>query len=229
MGGELKNIKESIGEQLKKHRQTVGVFLAGVAMAGIASTSKAEAYETAPLGNTTYYHQADLRWMNDPYHDGTPENNWNPEDDMGWNGCQPTTVAMVVSTLTGEKVLPTEIADFNMRNGYVHNSGATYSSSSLAAPREYGLETRDIYLNVDEIKETTDNGGMVIINGTDRNPVTPATPLGHIFAIRHVTDEGRILVADPLSYKKSQIAYSPEQILYPASRAIAVTKSEDIS
>lgn len=229
MGGESKPFTEKINERLQNSKKQIGIFLAGAAMLGIAYSEKANAYETAPLDKTTYYHQADWRWMNYPYHDGTPENNLNPEDDMGWNGCGPTTVAMVISTLKGEKVLPTEIADFYMENGYINNAGATYGSGLMAAPEAYGLESRDIYLNVNEIKETTDSGGMVIINGTDRDPATPATPLGHIFAIRHVTDEGRILVADPLSYEKSQVAYRPEQILYPASRAIAVTEQENAS
>lgn len=171
---------------------------------------------TEATGDTVYYNQLDDTWRREKYRVG------NDDGTIGDNGCGPTTLAMVISTLTDRVVTPVDMARINMDRGYLTSTGSTYHSALREVPKDFGLETRDVRETVEDIRAITDEGGLVIVNGTDRNPNTPATKGGHIFIIRDVTADGRLLVADPASRRKNDVHWVAEDIFGPASVAIAV-------
>ena len=55
-----------------------------------------------------YYNQLDERWSDEPY----------GQDKIGTHGCGPTSMSIVVSTLTGTNVNPVEMAQWSYENGY---------------------------------------------------------------------------------------------------------------
>jgi conjugal transfer mating pair stabilization protein TraG len=167
------------------------------------------------VGNMVYYNQTDPRWEHHPYHDKESKG------DIGLDGCGATALAMVVSTMTGKKVTPPEIADYNMKHGYVYGA-ATSWKGLRAVPEHYGLRTHKIDLNIKSVQNVLDKNGLVLINGTDENLITPATSAGHIMVIRGINKVGGFLIADPDSLEHSKIAWKPEHILAPASYANAV-------
>ena len=54
-----------------------------------------------------YYNQLDERWADEPY----------GQDKIGTHGCGPTSMSIVVSTLTGTNVDPVEMAQWSYENG----------------------------------------------------------------------------------------------------------------
>jgi hypothetical protein len=63
------------------------------------------------------------------------------------------------------------------------------------------------------------------MDGKDNDPTTPATTHGHVFMLRGVNADGKVLVADPNS-KANTIngAYDLSQLLSASQIQIAVTK-----
>jgi soluble lytic murein transglycosylase-like protein len=164
----------------------------------------------------SFYFQGDKEWSAHPYHGG------NSRGSIGPNGCGPSTLATVISTLSDHEVNPAEMANYNMEHGYVDPSGSTLHRGLHNAPKDFGLDTYPVGQSVEAVREIIQKGGMVIVNGTDGNANTPATPGGHIFAIRDVTPDNHLLVADPNSRRNSNTAFQPGDIFGPASIAIAV-------
>jgi hypothetical protein len=166
-----------------------------------------------------YYSQYDKRWASAKY---------SAEGDGGTiaaSGCGATSLAIVVANLADKSVTPVDIANYNMRHGYKAPHNGTSWAALTAVPKAFGLKAHRIHESVAEIKKVTDAGGYVIINGTDNDPKTPATTGGHIYVIRDVTPEGRLLVLDPAHFDKTMESWDPKTQIFDASTiAVAVTK-----
>ena len=77
----------------------------------------------------TYYNQGDIRWGNKLY---------GKYDTIKVAGCGPTTLAMVVSSLTGEAVTPNMVADWSVANGYRCEGSGSYHSLIPDGAQHYG-------------------------------------------------------------------------------------------
>lgn len=166
-----------------------------------------------------YYNQYDLRWANVPYNvrRGTGRT-------VATSGCGPSSLAMVISNLTGQKVTPAGMARYAKKHGY-RASGGTAHAAFTDIPETYGLQTQQLEESVAEIRRVTEAGGMVIVNGRDHDLRTPATSGGHIYVIYGVTDSGRLKVLDPASFAKTQRTFSAMRDIFDASSMlVAVTK-----
>lgn len=71
-----------------------------------------------------YYNQLDERYASQPY--GT--------DNIGGYGCGPTSMAIVVSSLTDDTVDPVEMARWSYENGYWCDNSGSYPSSCFIPP-----------------------------------------------------------------------------------------------
>lgn len=138
-----------------------------------------------------YYNQLDERWADLPY--GT--------DNIGGYGCGPTSMAIVVSSLTDQTVDPPTMAEWAYQNGYWCSGNGSYHSLIPGAAEGFGLQWESI---------STDDPQAVVDALASRKLIVALmskghfTSSGHFMVLRGVTSEGKILVADPASKKRSE-------------------------
>lgn len=84
----------------------------------------------------TYYNQLDERWENVMY--GTSST-------IGEAGCGPTSMSIVISTLTGEAHDPIELCNWSVANGHRCEGNGSYHSLIPAAAASYGLTCEKIF------------------------------------------------------------------------------------
>ena len=160
-----------------------------------------QSYEGVDLDGLTYFNQLDERWANEMY---------GKTDTIGVAGCGPTALAIAISNLTGDETDPTEVAEWSYENGYVCEGSGSYISLIPNAAEHFGLSVEKLgKSNADELVEHLEDGKMIIaIMGAGH-----FTNTGHFIVLRGVTDDGKILVADPVSYNRSTMAWDVSTIL----------------
>lgn len=140
--------------------------------------------------------------------------------DFAWCGCGPTSLAIVVSNLTGDKsVNPLKTRDLSQ----FASAGISWSSFT-SVPKAFGLKSQMIGVNIAKVRETLQAGGLVIFSQS-RGALTGYTD-GHIMVIRGMTEDGKFLVADPFkpAHTNNQNGFTAAQILGGTRNMWAVTK-----
>ena len=154
----------------------------------------------------TYYNQLDDRWRYMPY--GT--------DDIGGYACGPTAMAIVVSSLTSETVDPPHMAQWAYENGYWCSKSGSYHSLIPGAAEAWGLFVEGCTPSEPQrIVDALADGKLVVALMTKGH----FTSSGHFIVLRGVTSSGKILVADPSSYSRSEKQWDLSIILNEASRS----------
>ena len=192
----------------ENYAQNLSVFLGDGMMQGLLP---AESTGLVSLGDirfsdgatqVVYYNQLDKRYASKPY--GT--------DDIGTYGCGPTCMAMVVSSLTSETVDPVEMACWAYENGYWCSRSGSYHSLIPGAAKEWGLP----------VQGCGKTEGQRIVDALSQGKLVVAimlkghfTSSGHFIVLRGV-ENGKILVADPANYTRSQQAWDLAIILNEA-------------
>ena len=166
-----------------------------------------QSYEGVDLDGLTYYNQLDERWANEMY---------GKTDTIGVAGCGPTALAIAISNLTGDETDPVEVAEWSYENGYVCEGSGSYISLIPNAAEHFGLNVEKLgKSNAEELKQHLEDGKMIIaIMGAGH-----FTNTGHFIVLRGVTDDGKILVADPVSYNRSTMAWDVSTILKEVKNA----------
>lgn len=137
-----------------------------------------------------YYNQTDIRWGNNSYGNST----------IFSGGCGPTSLAMVVSGLTGQRITPNIVADWSYRNGHRAEGSGSYWSLMTEGGKNYGL-------NVEAVSRKDPNS--IIKALSEGNPVIVSmgkghfTSGGHFIVLRGITADGKILVHDSASVERS--------------------------
>lgn len=152
-----------------------------------------------------YYNQLDERWADKPY--GT--------DDIGGYGCGPTSMSIVVSSLTEQTVDPPTMAQWAYENGYWCSGNGSYHSLIPGAAKGFGLSSEGV--PTDEPQKVVDAlaSGKLIVALMSKGHFTSS---GHFIVLRGVTEDGKILVADPASVKRSNQEWDLSIILDEARK-----------
>lgn len=153
-----------------------------------------------------YYNQLDERWKDEPY--GT--------DNIGGYACGPTAMSIVVSSLTSDTVDPPHMAQWAYENGYWCSKSGSYHSLIPGAAKAWGLACEGCTPSEPQrIVDALADGKLVVALMAKGH----FTSSGHFIVLRGVTSEGKILVADPASYQRSNKEWDLSIILDEAGYA----------
>lgn len=154
-----------------------------------------------------YYNQRDERWGNLPY---------GSVDTIAECGCGPTSLAIVISTLTDKTVTPPEMADWSYQKGFYIPYGGSSHALIPKGAKAFGLPVAGAGVGDGQrVADALAEGKLVVaIMGPGH-----FTTGGHFIVLRGVTAEGRILVADPYSVNYSNREWDFSIILNEAKRS----------
>lgn len=170
------------------------------------------------ISGLKYFNQWDERWGRQSY-----EYKGGHGHTIITSGCGPSAIATVIANLAGTKTNPSIEAKWAKKHGY-RVEGGTDHAAFTARPESVGLHAKHISRSAAAVRSITEKGGMVILNGEDKNPSTPATNHGHIYVVYKVTSGNRFLVLDSNSVTKSLKSWPADVILGVASDAVGVYK-----
>lgn len=152
-----------------------------------------------------YFSQLDERWADEAY----------GRDKIGTHGCGPASMSIVVSTLTGIQITPFEMAQWSYENGYYCPGGGSYHSLIPNAAMHWGLSV-DKNLDGEGVAAALDDGKLVVVIMSKGH----FTSSGHFIVLRGITAEGKVLVADPASVKRSNQEWDISIILNEARKRV---------
>lgn len=153
-----------------------------------------------------YYNQLDSRWADKPY---------GPRDTIGVAGCGPTSLSIVISTLTDQTVDPVAMSKWAYDNGYLAEGTGSYHSLIPDGAKHFGLKVQGAMANESQKIVDALAGGKLVIAIMSKGHFTSS---GHFIVLRGVTDDGQILVADPVSKKRSEKEWDFSIILKEARK-----------
>lgn len=139
-------------------------------------------------------------------------------DNIGGYGCGPTSMAIVVSSLTDQTVDPPTMAEWAYQNGYWCSGNGSYHSLIPGAAEGFGLQWESISTDDPQAVVDTLASGKLIVALMSKGHFTSS---GHFMVLRGVTSEGKILVADPASKKRSEQEWDISIILDEARKGAA--------
>ena len=170
-----------------------------------------DSYEGVMIGEAgetqvVYYNQGDSRWSGRMYgRSGT----------IGQAGCGPTSLAMAVSTLTGRAVDPPAVCAWSVANGHRCEGNGSYHSLIPEGAKHYGLKVHKLgRSSARELQRHLSSGHLVIAIMSKGH----FTSNGHFILLRGITTSGKVLVADPASYKRSSQEWDMSIILNEARK-----------
>lgn len=160
-------------------------------------------YDTVGNGvkEVVYFNQLEEPWASLPYASSTVAN----------SGCGPTSMAIVISTLTGKNVTPEMTKSFAEDNGeYVQGQGTSHSFIGNAAAH-WGLTCERVGKDrMDNVVQALKEGKMVV-EICEAYTITGGSS-GHFIVLTGVTSDGYITIADCASRERTGKVYSVETI-----------------
>ncbi len=160
-------------------------------------------YDTVGRGvkKVVYFNQGEEPWRNMPYGTST----------IGAAGCGPTSLAIVISTLTGQTVNPQTTCAFSIQNGeYVSGVGTAHSFPTNAA-KHWGLTCERVGKDrMDYVVQSLKEGKMVV-EICEAYTIT-GSGSGHFIVLTGVTRDGYITIADCASRERTGKVYSVNTI-----------------
>lgn len=158
--------------------------------------------------SVVYFNQLDGRWKDAAY--GT--------DNVGGYGCGPSSMAIVLSTLTGNTIDPPTMASWAYDHGYWCSGNGSYRTLITAAAEAWGLSVEGC--TVEEPQRLVDalSSGKLVVAIMGPGHFTRS---GHFIVLRGCTLDGQILVADPASLSRSEKSWDLSIILDEVSKSTA--------
>ena len=160
-------------------------------------------YDTVGKGvkKVVYFNQTEEPWGSMPYGTST----------IGAAGCGPTSMSIVISTLTGQTVNPQTTCAFSIQNGeYVSGVGTAHSFIGNAASN-WGLTCERVGKDrMDYVVQSLKEGKMVV-EICEAYTIT-GSGSGHFIVLTGVTRDGYITIADCASRERSTKVYSVDTI-----------------
>lgn len=178
-------------------------------------------YETEDI---TYFSLSDPRWASELY---TVSGEGDTSQTYLMSACVPTATAIIFSTLLKREILPTEIGQYSIDNGFrTENSGTAWDMLAACAD-EYGLRSRQT-LDLSEIKEALKSGNLVLLIAHNSGKQL-FTSGGHAIVLigLEVDADGneRFIIRDPDFYdgkftiaqnRKNNVTIEGDKLLVPA-------------
>lgn len=129
---------------------------------------------------------------------------------MDATGCVPTTLAMVVSGITGTEVLPTTVADYlyNHTNEFNKDGFGTSSRGIVRAAQHWDLTTETLF-TASAVKEVLSQGHHVL--GAVGTSIFAHYPVTHELVLKGY-DNGKTYVRDP--YNAANNGWYPVDYLF---------------
>lgn len=127
-----------------------------------------------------YYSQNDAQWQVDGL-------------DIAYTGCGPTSIAMIIATKKDKNVKPTDVAKHLQSTGDWNNSVIQWTGFA-AAGEKWGMTVTEIGTDWEKAKTALKAGKLIIVSGQGSAPYTSG---GHIVVARGITDDGKIIIANP--------------------------------
>ncbi|MDF2888011.1 MAG: hypothetical protein K0R23_2396 [Lacrimispora sp.] len=169
--------------------------------ADIPQEGKYDVMLDSACGPLTYYNQSDARWGNYL---------WGGRDPLTTYGCGPTVMAMVITSLTGNQILPTDVANWGAANGSWCPGQGSYHRLIPDSASAYGLSASSIKNHTAEgIKHALDSGQLVIALMRKGH----FTQQGHFIIITSYTADGSFRIADSNNYDNTKCNWDPSVIL----------------
>ncbi len=164
-----------------------------------------------PAGSFVYYSQKDPKWGDTAYGSfGT----------IYENGCGPTSLAMIIATLVDNSVTPVEVAEAGAANGSSTAVGTAHLPLLEGAQSKWSFNYVDYTgQSLDKVIEIVKSGGLVYMGGQGPAPFTSG---GHIVVMRGITEDGKIIIADP--WRNAADVYDRETIDAYRGTVYAITK-----
>ena len=152
----------------------------------IVGVKASDTCSTNANGELTIYYQGDEPWGSMKYGNCGGVT-------IAEAGCGPSSLAMIVTALTGKRVTPDEIAKKAASGGYrVCNMGSSHAITDLA--KGYGLTVKDYGRpSIAEINKALKDGTMFQVAGTGPSPFSGT---GHFIGIRGIANDGKWLIFD---------------------------------
>ena len=163
--------------------------------ASATELTKGLTYETG-IREILYYNQEDSRWGNEKY---------GKTDLISQTGCGPTSLAMVISTLTDTIINPKEMADWAYTHGYCAEGSGSYHTLIQEGAEAFGLSVEQAKVTEGQKIADALADGKFVIALLGEGAFTSS---GHFIVLRGITKEGNVFVADPKSIQKSQKIFS---------------------
>jgi len=115
-----------------------------------------------------------------------------------------------ISTLTEKDVNPATITDWGCKNGYCTATG-TVGGIIEKYPQKHGLSVEHVTKNdSNKIKEALKSQKSLVIASVGKGTFTSTS---HYIVLRGISDDGKVLVADPNSIEKSREFWNFDLIL----------------
>lgn len=159
-------------------------------------------YLTGGSWEIVYYNQTEEPWADQPY----------GSDHIAGYGCGPTSMAMAVSTLTGQRVDPGQMAQWCVDNRHWASRHGSYLSVVEGAAEGFGLDCERVDMDSMDTGQLCQRlaAGELAVALMSKGHFTNS---GHFILLRGVTLDGKILVADPASRERTLVTWEPELIL----------------
>lgn len=169
----------------------------------IDATGDIITYDTVGKGvkKVVYYNQGEDPWATMSYGAST----------IKASGCGPTSLAIVISTLTGQTVTPEMTCAFSIANGeYIYGLGTCHSFPMNAA-HHWGLNCERV--GKDRMGDVVNalKDGKMVVEICEAYTIT-GSGSGHFIVLTGVTKDGYITIADCASRERTGKVYSVETI-----------------
>lgn len=186
--------------------QTTAALESNEAEIEIPQEGKYDVMLDSVAGPITYYNQGDARWGNYL---------WGGKDPLSIYGCGPTIMAMLITSLTGNQVLPIDASNWAAANRCWAPGDGSYHCLIKDASSAFGLEATPIRdYSVSGIQQALDSGHLVVALVRKGH----FTQSGHFLLITRMTEEGKVRIADPNSYENTTMDWDPSIILKELNR-----------
>lgn len=189
--------------------ENVPVFARGMSqefISSLSNTQEGTMLEAPGIPSITFYMQTDSRWASS-YYGGT--------DTIEEYGCGPTSLSIVISSLTDIKVDPVQMCAWAYEKGYWFSGQGSLHNLIPEAATAFGLNAIGVQNTegvASKLRTALLEGKLVIALMGKGN----FTRSGHFIVLRGITEDDMVYVADPNSQENTDKTWKLTQIVNEA-------------